>query len=64
MHVKQLAQLIVNEYSNNKELASSVDSNPEPIRAMIYESGLVSNPEQLDGTPLYAQLADAIEELY
>jgi hypothetical protein len=64
MHIKQLAQQIVNEYTSNKELAATVDSNPEPIRCMIYESGLISNPEQLDGTPLYHQLVDAIEEIY
>ena len=60
---REAAKMIVEKAYASKTISAKVAASPEPIRCMIYETGIV-DAEALDGTPYFSQLMDEIEEIY
>jgi len=63
MNPKQIAEQIVEQFDTNPAFVKAVDESPEPYRAMIYESGVVENAEEIDGTDEYSAIVDALEDI-
>lgn len=63
--LKAPAEAMVKKAYGTPAIKKKVLSSPEPIRAIVHESGLVSNPDVLDdGGKVYSDLTDFIEKVY
>jgi len=63
-NAKDLAEAIKDYVTDDQSVWDMVERSPEPLRCMVYESGIVEDPVALDGTDFYAELVDCLEEIY
>ena len=66
MLYKRLALKIVDVYNNNKSIHNKVNRSPEFYRALVWETGIILNPEQFDCgiNPAYDKLITELEQLF
>jgi hypothetical protein len=62
INIKLVAKQIYDLYQTNPKFQTAVDNSDEPYRACIYESGLIANPQNIEGTPLYEAIVEAIAD--
>ena len=60
--MKELAAKMLHVYYNDTDIRESVDNSPEFYRALVYETGVISDPSEVDGTTTWDELIDALEE--
>jgi|694.fasta_scaffold00178_19 hypothetical protein len=58
-----LARKMVQIYKTVPEVKAAVDDSPEFYRAMVYVTGVITNPEEIDGTPQYDKIVDELESI-
>jgi hypothetical protein len=58
------AERIVHVYLTDPEIKQRVDDSPEPYRALIWETGIVPNPQEIDGSEEYDLLVDELEKIW
>ena len=61
--LKKLAKDVFKIYLTNDEVAYRVNSSPEFYRALVWETKLVANVEDFDGTTEYWMLIEELEAL-
>lgn len=66
MLYKQLAVKIADVYHNDMNIKRKVNASPEFYRALVWETGIISNPEQFDCgiNPAYDKLITELEQLF
>jgi hypothetical protein len=66
MLYKRIALKIADVYHNNKSIQNKVNKSPEFYRALVWETGIILNPEQFDCglNPEYDKLINELEELF
>lgn len=57
------ARRIVDALKADKELALKVINSPDPIRASIFESGVIPDPESIDGNEYYHAIIAELKKL-
>ena len=62
-NAKEIAVLIVAKLDSDKKFAKSVHASNEFYRAMMYESQLVENVAEIDGTDEYHAIVDELVNL-
>ena len=64
MIVSAQARDLIALYAGNGSFRNSVDSSPEPYRALIWESRMFPDMDRFDGSRAYHKLVDRIMELW
>jgi hypothetical protein len=60
--MKELAVKMLTVYYNDATIKESVDNSSEFYRALVYETKVIDNPAQVDGTATWDEVIDALEE--
>ena len=61
---EQLARMIVRKHDNSTAIMRSVVANsPEPLRTMVYYALGEEIAHTIDGTDLYSEIVDHIEQM-
>jgi hypothetical protein len=60
---RRAAKKMIQVYETNPEVKAEVDASPEFYRAMVYETGVIANPEKIDGSTHYHKLVDELESI-
>jgi hypothetical protein len=58
-----LAVRILNVYYTDSYIKGLVDASPEMYRALIYETEIIADPIELDGTEEYDLLVNELERI-
>lgn len=63
---RKLAIRIKDVYDSNASIRKKVHKSPEFYRALVWETGIILNPEQFDSgfNPAYDQLINELEKLF
>lgn len=61
---RRIAKAMIQVYETDPKVKAKVDNSPEFFRAMVYETGVVKNPRQLDGTTHYLRIVDELESIF
>jgi hypothetical protein len=61
---RRAARKMIQVYKTNPSVKAEVDASPEFFRAMVYATGVIANPERLDGTTHYHKLVDELESIF
>ena len=64
MNYRLIAEQIVNVYLTDLEIQQKVDNSPEPYRALIWETGIIPNPHEIDGSDEYNLIVDELEKIW
>jgi hypothetical protein len=58
MLYEKLAKKIIDVYNTNKTIQKKVNASPEFYRALVWETGIIKNPQQFDSgvNPEYDKL--------
>lgn len=60
---KQAAQAVKEICQDNVLIMNDINNSPEPLRSMMYHA-LGDVAEAIDGTELYHEIVDHLEEIY
>lgn len=61
---RRAARKMIQVYKTNPEVKAEVDASPEFYRAMVYVTGVITNPEKIDGTTHYHKIVDELESIF
>lgn len=51
------------EQLKDEQIARKVHASPEPFRAMVYETSIIKNASEIDGTDDWHKIIDELEYL-
>ena len=61
---EQLAQAMIDAYNERQHIREHVDNSPEPLRAYVYATLGEDIASAIDGTDLYHEIIDHLENMY
>ena len=64
MNAMDIAIKVFEKCNETDGMWDIVGLSPEPLRSMMYVSGVVENVAKLDGSDFYAEIVDCLEEIY
>jgi hypothetical protein len=60
---RRVARKMIQVYKTVPEVKAEVNASPEFYRAMVYVTGVITNPEKIDGTTQYDKIVDELESI-
>lgn len=63
-YLYQIAEKMMDVFREDEEIRNKILSSPEPYRAIVWETGIVADPQNFDGTEEYDQVVEHLEEMW